>query len=196
MEQEAKIQMSKKEGSADNRELVVTKWVGLAGTGNIACRRRRELETRYPRTYIQKAEQLLQGISVRGEEIVLRKQPFFALHYLGTGGIYSGLWQFAMAYETGFEVTLEDIPIRQETIEICEYYDINPYMLDSTGSIMAAVEDGPALVAAMEQAGIPAVVIGRTVRGKGKLIRRDGEISCLERVVGDAGYGLLREPLV
>lgn len=185
--------MSKKEGSTAERDLVVTKWIGLAGTGCIASNRQKELENRYTRAYIQKAIRLMEYISVKGEEIVLRKQPFYEMHYLGTGGIYGALWQFCMAHQVGVHVTLEDIPVLQETIEVCEYYDINPYALDSTGSVMIAAEDGAELVKAMEQAGIPAAVIGRTTRGKDKIIRRDGEIGYLERTIGDELYQLLRK---
>ena len=35
-----------------------------------------------------------------------------------------------------------DIPIRQETIEICEFFNINPYLLDATGCLFVVVEDG------------------------------------------------------
>lgn len=40
--------------------------------------------------------------------------------------------------DLGFRVELSSIPIRQETIELCEYYDINPYRLYSGGCLLAA----------------------------------------------------------
>jgi hydrogenase expression/formation protein HypE len=185
--------MSKREGSIYNLDLVVTKWIGMAGTGLIASHKQKDLEQRYTSDYIDRAKAMLDDIGVKGEEIVLRKQPFYALHYLGTGGIYGALWQFSLAHQTGIQVVLEDIPMRQETIEVCEFFDVNPYELDSTGSMMIATDDGAGLVEAMEQAGIPATIIGRTVRGKEKSISRDGELGHLERVVGDAGYKIIKE---
>ena len=38
----------------------------------------------------------------------------------------------------GLEVDLKKIPIRQETVEICNYFGVNPYQIMSSGSMMIA----------------------------------------------------------
>ena len=42
----------------------------------------------------------------------------------------------------GFEVDLYRIPVRQETIEVCERYELNPYRLLSSGCVLAAADNG------------------------------------------------------
>ena len=52
---------------------------------------------------------------------------------MGEGGFLSALWKMAEASQVGLEMDFSKVPIRQETIEICEIFDINPYKLNSEG---------------------------------------------------------------
>ena len=47
---------------------------------------------------------------------------------MGEGGFLSALWKMAEASQVGLEMDFSKVPIRQETIEICEIFDINPYI--------------------------------------------------------------------
>lgn len=72
----------------------------------------------------------------------------------------SGKWRRHLASD--FEIDLKKIPVRQETIEICEFFGLNPYELISGGSMLMAAEDGNQLVHELEKAGIPAAVIRKS----------------------------------
>ena len=74
------------------------------------------------------------------------------------------------------------IPVRQETIEIAEFFHINPYMMKSSGSVIIACEDGAGLLAAMEEAGIPACVIGKVTDNNAKILRNDDEVRYLDKM--------------
>ena len=86
------------------------------------------------------------------------------------------------------EKDLKKIPVKQETIEICEYYDINPYYLYSAGAMLAGTDNGEALVAELAAAGIPAVVIGRVTDGKDRIIRNGEDVRFLDRPKQDEWY--------
>ncbi len=43
------------------------------------------------------------------------------------GSILDALWEWGEAHDTGFRINLLKIPILQETIEICEELDMDPY---------------------------------------------------------------------
>lgn len=58
------------------------------------------------------------------------------MHDVTEGGIFGALWEMAEASGVGLDIDLKKIPIRQETIEICEVYDINPYLLISSGAML------------------------------------------------------------
>ena len=94
----------------------------------------------------------------------------------GEGGIYAALWQLGESLNTGFTVRHKDIPILQETIEVCNLLDINPYMLES-GDCMLMVTDAPAkLTEEMDRAGIPAADIGNlTTERKRAIINGENE---------------------
>lgn len=185
--------MSKKEGSPAGKDLVMTGCAGMAGTGLIARCLKDELRKRYSLSYWERMCRAAGHSGMKGEELVLRKEPFYALHYPGSGGIYAALWQFCFANRIGVEIELEKVPLLQETVELCEYFDINPYALDSAGCMLIAAEDGDRLAEAMERAGIPAAVIGVTTADKKKLIWRGGEAGCLERPAGEEASRLLSE---
>ena len=103
------------------------------------------------------------------------------MHDISKGGILGALWEMAERFGVGLEVDLKKIPIRQETVEICNHLDINPYELLSTGSLLLFTENGQEIVNALEQEGIPAVIVGRTTEGNDRLIQVDDESRYLTR---------------
>ena len=54
--------------------------------------------------------------------------------------------------------------MKQEIIEVCEYFDINPYMMNGQGSMLLIAPDGQMLVEAFQKAGVTANVIGKTTK--------------------------------
>lgn len=88
----------------------------------------------------------------------------------GEGGIYRALWDIAEMEKTGIEVYLPDINIRQETIEICECLDVNPYMLNSKGCLVIISEKGNMLIRALREKGIEASIAGHTCAGNDKAV--------------------------
>lgn len=81
------------------------------------------------------------------------------------GGILAALWIISGAYEQGISFELRKIPVAQETIEICELFDLNPYRLSSGECLLMAVENGGDAVKLLSEAGIPSAVIGKVEKG-------------------------------
>ena len=48
-------------------------------------------------------------------------------------GVYKALWQLGETLASGLEVNQFDIPVLQETIEICELLDVSPYEMETDG---------------------------------------------------------------
>jgi hydrogenase maturation factor len=103
-----------------------------------------------------------------------------AMHDVTEGGVFGALWEMAAASGTGIEVDLKKIPVRQETVEICEYFDINPYMLISSGAMLIATAHGSHLVDRLAAAGIHGAVIGCATSGNDRIIRNGDERRFLE----------------
>lgn len=166
-------------------DIVMTKWIALEGTSLIANDSFDALCARYPRDIVEEAAGFSCYLPVLSEAACAVKSGASSLWLPREGGIFGGLWQLASGKGVGLVVDLKCIPVRQETIELCEYFDINPYELLAGGSLLATTENGGGLVHALRALGIPAAVIGRTVKGNDRIICRDGETRYLEPARGD-----------
>ena len=113
-----------------------------------------------------------------------------AVHDLSQGGVFGALWEMADRAGTGLEVDLKKIPVKQETIEICEYFDVNPYELYSAGSLLIGTDHGEALMRELSRRSIPAVIIGRVTEDAGRVIRNGEDVRYLDRPKQDGWYQL------
>ena len=166
-------------------DIVVTKWIGLEGTVILAKEQQERLRTRYSQPFLDKASAYISQLSVIPEAAVAVKSGVCAMHNASEGGIFGALWELAEAAGVGLDIDLKRIPIRQETIEICEFFDINPYKLMSQGAMLMAATDGNALVRKLEEAGIPAVIIGKATDSNDRVLLSDGERRFLETTQTD-----------
>lgn len=141
-------------------ELVVTKWIGLEGSARLACEKGDHLRKHLPESMVDRAEHFYEMIGTDVEEGIAESVGATAVMEAGEGGIFGALWDIGAASDVGFEVDLNSIPIRQETIEICEVFDINPYLLKSGGMLLLGTRTGVLLKDRLESAGIHATVIG------------------------------------
>lgn len=166
-------------------DILVTKWVGLLGTALLAENYEEELLTRYAQPFITQAKRFRDYMSVRSEAAVAVQSGVCAMHDISEGGIYGALWEMGQGSGVGLEIDLKQIPIRQETIEICEFFDVNPYKLLSTGSLLMAAEDGNAVVRAIRQAGGEAAVIGKATDSNDRVLLCEDERRFLETTQTD-----------
>ena len=85
-------------------------------------------------------------------------------------GIYDVLYKIAEAGDAGLTVYLRRIPIRQETIEVCNELEKNPYYLDSTGCMVFLTDKAFTLECKLQEQGIPAMAAGFLTKEKDKVI--------------------------
>lgn len=116
-----------------------------------------------------------------------------ALYAMGEGGFLSALWKMAEASEVGLEADFRKVPIRQETIEVCEIFDLNPYKLQADGAVLIGICGGEALVQRLRNEGFVAEVIGQTNSGNDRLLYSGGSARYLERPAEDELQQLLKE---
>lgn len=175
-------------GARPGMDIIVTKWIGLEGTSIIAKEKEAELLTRYPAALVDTAKEFDRYLSVLPEAMVAVKSGVSAMHDVTEGGIFGALWEMAESSGVGLEIDLKKIPIRQETVEICEFFDINPYELIGSGSMLMAAADGNGIVRALAAAGIPAVCIGKAMEGNDRVILSGEERRFLEPPKADELY--------
>lgn len=175
-------------GMRPGMDIVATKWIGLEGTAILANEKEDMLCTRYAKPFIENAKTFGNFISILPEAAVAVKSGASAMHDVSEGGIFGALWEFAESAGVGLEIDLKKIPIRQETVEICEFFDVNPYKILSGGSLLIATEDGNGLVIELQKADIPAVIIGKATDSKDRVLINEEERRFLETTQTDELY--------
>ena len=170
------------------QDIVLSKWIGLEGTALLAGRERETLLERYPAWFIEEAAGFDRYLSIEPEAAVALKSGVCAMYHLAEGGILAALWELAEGAGVGLTIDIKKIPVRQETVEVCNQLNVNPYELLSGGCLLMTTRNGTGLAADLEAAGIPAAVIGRTTDSNDRLILNDGEERYLDRPAQDGIY--------
>lgn len=170
------------------QDIVVSKWIALEGTAMVAKAGRDRLQERYPLYLIDEGEAMKSQMSVVPEAAVAITSKVSGMHDVSEGGIFRALWEVAQRAGVGLNVDLKKIPIRQETVEICEFFQLNPYELLSGGSLIMITEDGETLVEELAKANIPATVIGKITDGHDRVVINEDETRFLDRPRTDEIY--------
>lgn len=178
------------QGIRANQDIVVSKWIGLEGTARLAKEHKEELCTRYPVRMIEEAAAYDKYLSIIPEAATAMKSGVCGMHDVSRGGIFGALWEMASGAGVGLEIDLKKLPVKQETIEICEFFELNPYELLSGGCLIMATEDGSGLVTALAREEIPAVIVGRTTEGNDRILYNDEEKRYLDMPKTDQMYNV------
>lgn len=166
------------------QDLVIAGYAGYAGTVQAVNIKKEELMIWFTEDYLNRI--------LEHEHTVLNGnlehwKPFGATECepAGEGGILTALWNLSGAYMTGIEFSLRQIPVKQETIEICERYDMNPYRLCSHNCLLLVSDNGGDLVRELEKQGICGAVIGKVTGGIKRIIDHGESIGFLDRPTKD-----------
>lgn len=175
----------------EDLDVVMTKWAGLEGTMVLAREREQELLTRYPQGIITEAKGFEKYLPVIPEAATALKSGVYAMHDVRGGGVFGALWELSRSMNVGLTINLKKIPVRQETIEICEFYELNPYELLSGGSLLIVAKEGEKLVEDLARESIQAAVIGKTTGSNDKVLINEDEVRFLEPAKPDELYKIL-----
>ena len=146
------------------QDIIITKWIGLEGTADLATRNRENLLERYPAYLVEEAAAFDRYYSILPEAATAVKSGGCTMHDVSEGGVFAALWEMAEGAGVGLTIDMKKLPLRQETVEVCEFCNVNPYELRSGGSLIIASPEGTAVVEALAVEGIPAVIVGRFIR--------------------------------
>ncbi len=156
-------------------DVVMTKSAGIAGTVWLTENDVEERLSRLPEDMLENAKKFGEALCGQGEAEIAWNENVTAMQHTSQGGLFGDLWNFAEASGVGLVVDLKAIPIRQETIEICEVFNKNPYMIPAGGSFLMGTYHGEELVEKMQAKGFQAAVIGRVLEGKERVVMNGDE---------------------
>lgn len=171
-------------------DIVMSGFTGTLGTVLLTRDYKESLLTRYSEDYLRTAERMESLIALRTEIDIAQESGACYAHDISTGGVYAALWEMADAANVGIEISHDAIPIRQETIEVCEFVGCNPYMIDGSGGVLYVTRAGEALSQALYDAGYETAVIGHITDNRDRVIIHQEERSFLTPPKGeDMTYG-------
>lgn len=168
------------------KDIVAIGWIGLEGTLILTLDCREELEKRFSASLLSRMDMPLKELSVMRAAETAAAEGAGPMVNLSDGGFMAGLWELSKKTSGGLDTDLKKVPLLQETIEITEYFGINPYMMASEGCLLAAAVDGDRLAACLMEKGFCAVRIGSLNSTKDKIIRNGEEIRHLDRPQTDS----------
>lgn len=157
---------------------------GLAGIGLLAAAGEKTLTKQYTQGFIRQAQTFLTHLSLRPVKEALEGIDS-CIYPVQEGGVMAALWNFADGVGIGLDIDMRKIPIRQESVEISEFYGINPYQLMGDGACLIASTQPEKVCAALAQAGIPCCIIGQITNEHARIIRRDDEVRYLDKPAQD-----------
>ena len=152
-------------GGARPGDLVVmTKTAGIEGTSILAVEKAAELRVHCDPILLQEAQRLRHtpGISIVKEALLAADHGVTAMHDPTEGGIAMGLYELATASGVGLSLDLDAIPILPVTQQICRIFNLNPFGIISSGTLLLTIAPArwPELQAAFHTQQIAAQVIG------------------------------------
>jgi hydrogenase maturation factor len=162
------------------QDVVMSKSLGVGATALLARVKEDDILARYSRHLLEQARAMRAQLCVLPEAATAMKSNVSLMYHVNKGGVFAALWEMAELAGVGLSIDLKKIPIRQETIEISEIYDINPYEMLGCGSLLMVTDDGYELVRQLHSREIGAEVIGKTTDNNDRIIMNDGESRFLE----------------
>jgi hydrogenase expression/formation protein HypE len=187
-------------GARIGDQIILTKGTGIEGTAILASDRRAELLKVFDESFVKKAENFFEKISVVKDAITaFRIGGVSAMHDPTEGGVAGGLHELADAANVGFQVYEKEILIPEETRKICAHFEVDPLQLISSGSLLIVAEEEKTdeIISSLSRNGVQSSIIGEVIEpalGR-NLVTKTGEKTELVRPVSDHLWTALAKPV-
>ncbi len=166
-----------------DQDIIMTGYAGWRGSAQLSEQHRDKLEQHFNPDFLRK----LLDIDVSGDEFscipavkAAADAGVRTMHAAGDGGVFNAVWEMACRNSLGARIHLKAIPIRQETVEVCDYFNVSPYQLLSTGVLLMTADHGQKVLTELAAAGIPAVIIGHLTDDNDRVVLNEEEVRYLE----------------
>lgn len=113
-------------------DIIISGQVGYETALRLYKENKKFLDERFPEFYVE------QFLNI-GKEEQYADTPCDGVA-LEDGGLFAALWKLCEMENCGCEIDIKKVPIRQEVIEVCELFDVNPYEVRSAGAVIFVVD--------------------------------------------------------
>lgn len=170
--------------------IYMSKYMGLEGSAILAHDKENQLKNILTDSELSKAQSLSDYISVKKDGMIAIKSEVHYMHDVTEGGIFGALYEAYQGIEKGVEIIKEDIPVLDVTKKIAKYFDINPYRLISSGSMLIIARPDTDIEEDFKKAGVKLTKIGE-VKGDRPIIIESGQIKEIDPPTKDELYNAI-----
>jgi hydrogenase expression/formation protein HypE len=148
--------------------LILTKRLAVEATTIIAREKSAELVGVFDKAFLQRCRHFLHepGISVlKDAQLAMQVARVHAMHDPTEGGVATALHEMAVAGQVDLEIEVEAVPIYAETQQLCAHFNLDPWGVIASGSLLLAVqaEEAARVMGQLRLGSIEANVIGRAL---------------------------------
>ncbi|MGL5965554.1 MAG: AIR synthase-related protein [Fusobacteriaceae bacterium] len=173
--------------------LLITKGIGIEGTGIIALEKENELLLEFGSEFVDEAKKFIDKTSVVREGEVLGK---FAkgMHDVTEGGILGAVWEMAELFDVGVNLNIKDEMISKYTQKISEFYKIDPLKLISSGTMLVCIEKSQKqeIIELLQENRIEYYFIGEFINSRERKYIFNGEVKEIEEPESDELYRVVQ----
>jgi len=184
-------------GARSGDSIIVTKTIGIEGTSILATEGSVHLTEKLGNDVVTRGQQLRNSISVVKDGVTAFGTGLIhAMHDPTEGGLSNGIHEICDASGVGCELENDLIPLNDATRKICEYLQINPLELISSGCMLICCDSkqAPHVIEKLAAADIEAVAIGTLNSDSShRKIIIDGSTHDLKRPATDALWSALKK---
>ena len=181
--------------------ILLVGYVGLGGSIALVKENEEKLSKHFSKYFMHLCKKmdlyLVKPNLLYGEKC--ESAPFYGeVIELGEMNIYNSLWSALWNLcelnpfkreQMGIDVDVSKIPIRQETVEICQFFCLNPYKISSRGAYLILTTEPDKVIAHLKKGEIKVTLIGVITDKKERIIRRADDIRYLPRAPADERIG-------
>ncbi|HZK10349.1 MAG TPA: AIR synthase family protein [Clostridia bacterium] len=178
-------------GIQENDAIVMTKSLGLEGVSIIVAEKE-EIRAHLTKEEIEDAQQMGQQLSIAKEARIGLDHGVNFMHDITEGGLVGALSEMCFESNLGFFVDSKKVPIHDVTHKVSDFYDIDPFQLISSGSLLMTLpkEEVEGLLQELSAKGIEASHIGEFRTDQRKILRFDQDVE-VEMKAGDELYKVM-----
>lgn len=170
-----KSQLTPASNAKPGDRLIMTKGPAIEATGILACQAEEELSGAIGAELTEKGKDYFFQMSVIKDALTAAPNAH-AMHDATEGGLLNGIFEIAAASNTGVTVYEDKINVPPEVKQICGYFNIDPLVSVSEGTLLIAARPDKAsrIIDDLKNEQIAAWDIGEITSGERVFVRKNG----------------------
>ncbi|BCS81102.1 AIR synthase family protein [Anaerocellum diazotrophicum] len=162
-------------GAKPGDKIVITKTIGLEGTFILYSKYKEKLKNVLNSYEEKEVESFIEKLSVIEEGMIAREYAS-SMHDITEGGLFGAIYEVCRASNKGAIIYENMINLSNAVQKVCAFFDLNPYKLISSGSMLITTNRADELVKKLLENGIECCIVGEIVENQSiEFISKSGE---------------------